>query len=120
MMKTLINFCFASIFLFIFGGNNSALAQTTKTETFKVYGNCEMCQDRIEGALKKKEGVLKKSWNDDTKILTVTFEPDKISLTQIKQKIADEGYDTDEIHASDASYNNLPKCCQYKRAKTSK
>lgn len=118
-MKTLIKISLASVVLFIFTQNNFASAQT-KTESFKVYGNCEMCQDRIEGALKKKDGVLKRTWNDDTKILTVTFEPDKITLTQIKQKIADEGYDTDEIQATDAAYNNLSKCCQYKRAKRSK
>ncbi len=105
--------------LFIFS-STTIVAQnpTTKTETFKVYGNCEMCQDKIEGALKRKEGVLKKNWNDNTKMLTVTFDPAKITLTQIKQKIADEGYDTDEIQATEAAYNNLEKCCQYKRAKT--
>ena len=119
-MKHCINFFFVSIIFFLFIGNNFASAQTTKTESFKVYGNCEMCQDRIEGVLKKKDGVLKRTWNDDTKILLVVFDPAKISLTQIKQKIADEGYDTDEIHATDAAYNSLSKCCQYKRAKTAK
>ncbi len=119
-MKNYINFLFASLIIFVFAGNNFVYAQTTKTESFKVYGNCEMCQDRIEGVLKKKDGVLKRIWNDDTKILTVVFDPSKITLTQIKQKIADEGYDTDEIQATEAAYNNLSKCCQYKRAKASK
>lgn len=97
--------------------NKSACAQTNKTALFKVYGNCEMCKDRIEGALKRKEGVLKKNWNDDTKILTVVFDTCKISLTQIKQKIADEGYDTDEIRAPDKAYFSLEKCCRYERTK---
>jgi len=119
-MKHRINFFFVSIIFILLIGNNFASAQTTKTETFKVYGNCEMCQDRIEGALKKKDGVLKRNWNDDTKMITVIFDPAKITLTQIKQKIADEGYDTDEIHATDAAYNSLSKCCQYKRAQSSK
>ncbi len=88
-----------------------------KTETFKVYGNCEMCQENIEGALKKKDGVLKRTWSPETKMLTVTYDPSKITLTGIKQKVADVGYDTDEIHAKDEVYNSLHKCCQYERAK---
>ncbi|MFI5221473.1 MAG: heavy-metal-associated domain-containing protein [Bacteroidia bacterium] len=119
MKNTIRLFSLALIISFVFANKNS-VAQTpaTKTESFKVYGNCEMCQDRIEGALKKKDGVLKRSWNDDTKILTVTYDPAKITLTQIKQKIADEGYDTDEIKAKDEAYGKLSKCCQYKRAKS--
>jgi mercuric ion binding protein len=88
-----------------------------KTEKFKVYGNCDMCKDNIEGVLKKKEGVLKKDWSPETKMLTVTYDTTKIALAQIKKKIADAGYDTDEIHAKDEAYYNLHKCCQYDRAK---
>jgi copper chaperone CopZ len=76
-----------------------------------------MCQETIEGALKKKDGVAKRSWSPETKMLTVTYDPAKISLVQIKQKIADAGYDSDDIHATDKAYNNLHKCCQYDRAK---
>ncbi len=94
----------------------AAFAQKT-TETFKVYGNCGMCKEHIEGALKKKDGVFKKDWDKDTKMITVTYDTSKITLTQIKQKIADAGYDSDEIHATDEAYNKLHKCCQYARAK---
>ena len=103
-------FIFSSVKLF-------AQAPEKKTETFKVYGNCEMCQETIESALKKKDGIFKKEWSPKTKMLTVSYDPSKITLTQIKQKIADAGYDTDEIHAKDQAYYNLHKCCQYERAK---
>ncbi|MBC7383240.1 MAG: heavy-metal-associated domain-containing protein [Bacteroidia bacterium] len=93
-----------------------AQEKTRKSETFKVYGNCEMCQETIETALKKKDGVLAKSWDTQTKMLTVSYEPSKITLTEIKQKIADVGYDTDEIKAKAETYNKLHKCCQYKRS----
>jgi mercuric ion binding protein len=89
-----------------------------KTETFKVYGNCGMCKKKIEGALKKNDGVTKKEWSPETKMLTVSYNPAKITLVQIKQKIADVGYDTDDVHAKADAYNNLDKCCQYDRAKT--
>ena len=45
-----------------------AFSQTTaqksggpKTETFKVYGKCEMCKDRIEKTVKA-EGATSASW----------------------------------------------------------
>lgn len=97
----------------------TAFAQATdkKTETFKVYGNCGMCKATMEGALKKKEGVLSKSWDTKTKMITVTYDPSKITLTQIQQKIADVGYDTDSIKAKDEAYKKLHACCQYERPK---
>jgi len=86
-----------------------------KTESFKVYGNCEMCKETIEGALKKKDGVSKKSWDTKSRILEVTYDPSKITLIQIKQKVSAAGYDTDDTKAPDEVYNNLHSCCQYKR-----
>lgn len=51
---------------------NNVLAQDSKTETFKVYGNCGMCKKRIEKATTG-EGITKADWNVDSKIMTVTF-----------------------------------------------
>ena len=41
----------------------------------------------------------------------------KITLDEIKQKIADVGYDSDTHRAKDAIYAALPGCCQYDRPK---
>ena len=119
-MKTKIKISILSTIVCMIFTGSGIFAQTTtsKTETFKVYGNCDMCKETIEGALKKKDGVVKKEWNTKTKMITVTYDPSKINLKQIKQKIADAGYDTDDVHAKDEAYNNLHKCCQYERAKT--
>jgi hypothetical protein len=38
--------------------------------TFKVFGVCEQCKDRIEGALKLK-GISKAIWDIDSKIIPV-------------------------------------------------
>ena len=117
-MKVAIKLSFLSVVCFFLLGITNAFAQDdTKTETFKVYGNCGMCKETIEGALKKKDGVMKKDWNKTTKMITVTYDPSRITLKQIKQKIADVGYDSDEIHATDEAYNHLHKCCHYERAK---
>ena len=82
---------------------------------FKVYGNCGMCKKTIEGALSNAKGVVKAVWNKETKMMEVTFHEHKITLDEIKKKIAGVGYDTDEFKATDKSYNGLPGCCQYER-----
>lgn len=107
------------------GVDNSLMASNTvekaaihrdyKTETFKVYGNCGMCEKTIEGSLNNVKGVEKADWNKDSKMIEVIFDPEVISLKEIKHKITDVGYDTEEIRATDKVYNNLPGCCQYTR-----
>ena len=85
----------------------------TKT-SFKVSGNCDMCKKRIEKAAKA-SGVKSAVWNEDTKTITVTFIPDKISADQIQQNIAKAGYDTDKYKADEEGYKKLPQCCQYRK-----
>ena len=38
-----------------------------KTEKFKVYGNCSMCEKRIEKAALAVDGVSKADWDKETK-----------------------------------------------------
>jgi mercuric ion binding protein len=119
-MKTNIKIALSILLCCFILKSNNSFAQVTsekKTETFKVYGNCDMCKEKIEGALNSKDGIFKKGWSPKTKILTVTYDPAKITASQIKQKIAAAGYDTDEVRAKDENYNSLPKCCQYERPK---
>lgn len=94
----------------------SVFAQT-KTESFKVYGNCGMCKKRIEKAVKT-EAVSSAEWNADTKMMTVTYDATKITNEQIQEKIAAVGHDTDKFTADDKVYEKLPGCCLYERRKT--
>ena len=89
----------------------------TKTDSFKVYGNCGMCKETIESALKKKDGILSKNWDKEKQEITVTYDPAKISVQKIGEKIASVGYDNQYATAKNESYNNLHKCCQYERPK---
>ena len=89
----------------------------SKTETFKVYGNCAMCKETIEGVLKKKDGILSKKWDVEKKEITVTYDPAKITVQKIGEKIAAAGYDNQYAKAKDETYGNLHKCCQYQRPK---
>lgn len=74
-----------------------------------------MCERTIEGSLKDLNGIIKADWNKETKMMEVTYNPHVISLKEIKQQIANVGYDTDEIRAKDKVYSKLPGCCQYER-----
>jgi mercuric ion binding protein len=84
------------------------------SSSFKVWGNCEMCKETIEGSLKT-EGITKADWNVDTKILTVEFDSAKISLDQIQKNVASVGYDTEKYKGDDKAYSELADCCQYDR-----
>jgi periplasmic mercuric ion binding protein len=90
---------------------------TEKTEKFTVYGNCGMCERTIENSLKEVKGVSLADWDKETDEMSVTFDPELISLDAIKQKIADVGYDSDTHRAKEEVYNSLPGCCQYDRPK---
>ncbi len=88
----------------------------SKTESFKVFGNCGMCKKRIEKAALT-EGVTSAVWNKDTKILTVAYDSAKISNDQIQKNIATVGHDTEKMSADDKVYDKLPGCCLYERKK---
>lgn len=91
----------------------------SKTEKFKVYGNCGMCESRIEKAAESVDGVSEVDWNKDTKIISVTYDESKTNLQKIELAIADAGHDTENFKAKDEVYNELPGCCQYDRNKKS-
>jgi periplasmic mercuric ion binding protein len=110
-MKTLS--LFAAILFSIFTINTST-AQTAKTETIKVWGNCGMCKTTIEKAAKK-GGAKTANWNEDSKELKVTYAVAKTSSAKIQESIAKSGYDTQDFTAVKTAYNNLPGCCKYDR-----
>lgn len=93
-----------------------AKINNAKTETFKVYGNCGMCKDRIEKAAYKK-GISKGEWNTDTKILSLTYNTVKTTADDVLKQIAYAGHDNDKFLAPDDTYKKLHGCCQYDRKK---
>lgn len=96
--------------------NNHQSIISSKTESFKVWGNCSNCKSRIEKTAKT-DGVSKADWNINTQILTVTYNPDKVKIDDIQKKIAGIGHDTEKFKADDKAYGKLPMCCQYERKK---
>lgn len=119
-MKT-IKLFLAIMVLMAVGANASAQTGTKvssqqKTESFKVWGNCGMCKDRIEKTVKS-EGATSATWDSKTKLLAVTFDPSKTSVDAFGKKLASVGHDTEKYKADDKVYNALPGCCKYERNK---
>lgn len=110
-MKKLLSLIIAMI---PFLGASKIFAQSVKTESFKVYGNCNMCKKRIEKAANA-VGITKADWNVETKMMTVSYDPSKTSNDAIQNKIAAIGHDTEKANAADSVYSKLPGCCQYDR-----
>lgn len=110
-MKTLKIFSIALICCSI---ATASFAQKTKTETFKVSGNCGMCETKIEKAAKS-AGATYAEWNVDTKVITVKYRSSSSNLAKIQKGIADAGYDNAGAKATNESYNKLHACCQYER-----
>ncbi len=88
---------------------------TSRTETFSVRGNCEMCKTRIETAVRE-EGATSADWNLESKMLTVVFNPAKTSMEDLGKKLAAAGHDNQNFRASKEVYDALPECCKYERA----
>ena len=92
----------------------NAQIKNSKTETVKIYGNCDMCKSKIEtaGTIKK---TAKVEWNKDSKMAILTYDSTKTSQDEILKRIALAGYDSDKFLAPDATYDALHGCCQYER-----
>lgn len=89
------------------------------TETFKVAGNCGMCEKTIEKAANKK-GIVKADWDVNKKLLEITYNSKKTNSEEILKRIAYAGYDNAKYKAPDEAYANLHECCKYERSNTKK
>lgn len=86
----------------------------SKSDTIKVYGNCDHCKEHIEKAATT-AGATDANWSDETMLLVVNYDASKTSSLNIQKSIASSGYDTKDVRASDDAYKKLDKCCRYDR-----
>lgn len=98
----------------------SLFAQSEKTDKFEVAGNCGMCETRIEKAANAVEGVSSSDWDKETKLIKVTYNPDKSDINKVHMSIAKAGHDTKMYKAEDSVYDKLPGCCKYERMDSEK
>ena len=81
--------------------SGSLLAQNLE---ITVYGNCEMCMDRIEEAALSSPGVTAASWSSKTKLLNITVDTTAYQEALLHKNIAAVGHDTDKEKADNAVY----------------
>lgn len=87
----------------------------TVSKSVKIAGNCGMCEARITKAANGVAGVSEVSWDKDTKMMMVNFDPGQTSLDKVEKAIAQIGHDTPNHKARNRTYEELPACCQYER-----
>jgi copper chaperone CopZ len=112
-MKTfMLILAFALIQLTGIAQSDSAVK--SETVEFKVFGNCGMCKTRIEKALTV-DGVESATWDKESKMATVVFNPQKLNEDKLHQLAANVGHDTEMVKAEDKTYDKLHGCCKYER-----
>ena len=84
----------------------------SKTSTFEVRGNCEMCKERIETTLKAVPGVVTASWNVDSRIATVSFDSTVTNQEALQKQVAFVGHESGTFAHDAKNYNELPDCCK--------
>jgi copper chaperone CopZ len=94
---------------------STAQIKNSKTETVKIFGNCGMCESKIEKAGNQKD-IASVDWNKDSKMATLIYDSKITNKDEILKRIALVGYDSEQFHAEEAAFNKLPGCCQYDRA----
>jgi len=104
-----------SLLSFIFISLSTIVFAQTKSESFKVAGECGMCKKKIEKAAKS-AGATYAVWNADSKEITIKYNSTSSNAAKIQQAIANVGYDTPNYKATDESYKSLDECCQYERS----
>jgi len=114
--KLFLTVFFSALMMVTVNGQDSGKKPSLKTEEIKVLGSCGMCKTRIEKAAKA-EGVTEATWNSETKMLKVTYNPSVITIDAIQKKEAAVGHDTEKYRADNDVYAKLPACCHYERWK---
>ena len=109
-MKKLLIFCLLIAPLALSAQNNN-----NEKISFEVSGNCEMCKKRIEKAALTVKGVKTASWDIPSNVISLIYDSNKAPLKDVQTAIAQAGHDTPLSKAPEATYNELPMCCLYKR-----
>ena len=115
-MKTqyiVLSFLFVITSLFTVNAQKG-LISPVKKESIKVWGECGMCKKKIENA-SKAAGAITASWNEESKILSFSYNTTKTNAARIQESVAAAGYDTKDVTATGEAYNKLPGCCHYER-----
>ena len=117
-MKNMIKNLTAVIVLTLMVGISNNVNAQTPSDGGKQYVEiktsavCGSCKKTIETALNDVKGVEKATLDVDSKIVAVNYNPEKVSVDEIKKAINHAGYDADDMPAEKDAYDNLHGCCK--------
>jgi periplasmic mercuric ion binding protein len=102
--------------MFSFCVSMFAQQRSSMTIYFTTLGNCGICQNRIQNAVKYLPGIDTVYWNIPKKQTTVTYDESVTNPYTIMHAIANVGHDNEWFRAPDSAYNLLiGSCCEYQR-----
>jgi mercuric ion binding protein len=86
----------------------------SKKQTVQLMTNaeCGTCKSIMEKELNYVKGISFAELDVASKVLTVKYSPDKISLDEIKVLVSQIGYNADDVKADPQAQSKLPACCQ--------
>jgi copper chaperone CopZ len=114
-MKTIKTIILVSIFTITgLSGVAQEKKKQKKAEEIEIQTSavCGMCKERIEHDLAFEKGIKSVSLNNETKIVTVGYNPKQTNPDKIRKAISEIGYDADDVPADQEAHDKLPKCCQ--------
>ena len=93
---------------------NTAKAQDATTSELKIKTSavCGMCKATIEKYMAFEKGVKKSVLDVDSKILTVSYNPQKTTPEKLRVAVTKSGYDADGLKADPKAYKKLDDCCK--------
>lgn len=106
-MKTILATIMLSFFTMVLFAQSKVEQAQIKTSA-----QCEQCKVRIERAVLYSKGVKKATLDVPTAVLSITYDPQKTSLDNIKKIVSGVGYDADDVPADKVAYDKLPACCK--------
>ena len=73
---------------------------------------CETCGKKFEAELYNTKGIKDFSIDEKAMTITVVYNPQRVSIPQIRQAISKLGFDADELKADLEAYEKLDNCCK--------
>ena len=108
-MKTLF---LSLLFTIVTGLSFGQKKKNIETTQIQTSAQCGDCKERIESKLNYTKGVVFAELDLDSKKVTVKFKSSVITKQQIKEIIAEIGYDADDVKAKPENIEKLPNCCR--------
>lgn len=117
-MKTIVKAGITGFILILFSFQQGMAQDAKKSDTLTVQTSavCGMCKDRIEQGMAFEKGVKRATLDEETKKVTIVYNPSKTSADAIRIAISKLGYDADEVAADPKAYEKLPACCKKDQA----